>query len=99
MSKGKYSPTVWRKELSSRIEDYKNIYIYNARGKIPPDTWDVFNEEVHFPNYDKDGFDSYGYSAYDEHGIYVGIGDGVDRNGYTEYYYLVMSDEEFAEHF
>ena len=99
MGKGKYSPTVLRKGFGWGSEDYENIYIYNAKGEIPPDTWESYDVEIHFPHYDKDGFDSYGYSAYDKSGVYVDIGMGVDRNGYTEYDYMKMSDEEFAKHF
>lgn len=93
MSQGKYSPTMFGKDFS------KLSFEYNAKGEIPPSTWDVYNEEIHFGNYDKDGFDSYGYSAYDHDGNYVGICEGVDRNGCTEMEYLCMSAEEFAEYF
>ena len=48
-----------------------------------------------FTNYDDGGYDSYGYSAFDWEGNYVGIGGGVDRNGYTENEYLCMSDEQW----
>ena len=95
MSYGKYSPTITR-ELANRSF---NEFCYNAKGELPPSTWDVYCEEIHFGNYDKDGFDSYGYSAYDADGNYAGIGSGVDRDGITEYEYSVMSQEEFAEYF
>ena len=43
-----------------------------------------YNEETMFDNYDKQGFDRYGYSAFDNKGTFVGVGNGVDRDGYTE---------------
>jgi hypothetical protein len=90
MSKGKYSPTVLK-----TASYYEQNFIYNAKGEIPPDTWERFNPETHFGNYDKEGYDSYGYSAYDKDGKYVGVGEGVDRNGYTETDYLLMTDDEY----
>jgi hypothetical protein len=89
MSRGKYSPTV-------RGSKFEGPYDRNARGEIPA-PWDRenYNQETMFANYDKQGFDSYGYSAYDADGKYVGIGNGVDRNGLTEWDYLAMCDEEF----
>ena len=88
MSRGKYSPTVYRVE--------REHFIYNCYGKMPA-PWDSVNydEKTMFGNYDSEGYDSYGYSAFDEHGNYVGIGDGVDRAGYTELDYLTMSDDDF----
>lgn len=89
--KGKYSPTVY----GSRFD---GPYDRNARGEVPA-PWDGenYDEETMFGNYDEQGFDSYGYSAYDAAGNYVGVGGyGVDRNGLTEFDYLVMSDEEFG---
>lgn len=86
MSRGKYSP--FRKVVSE--------YIYNAKGEVPAE-WNKenYNAETMFGEYDKDGYDSYGYSAYDSEGTFVGSSNGVDRAGYTEYQYLLMSDEEF----
>ena len=91
MPKGKYSPTVYRMNFAHTSFDY------NAKGEIPPSTWGdgEYDEEIHFADYDECGFDSYGYSAYDANGRYVGIGMGVDRNGITEQEYSCMSDEEF----
>lgn len=88
MSKGKYSPTMYR------IKDTEE-YIYNAKGELPPlyTSTDEYNEEIHFADYDKDGFD--GYSVYDANGNFVGLGRGVDRNGVTEEQYSAMSDNEF----
>jgi hypothetical protein len=92
MSRGKYSPNYPKgKEFT-----------YNCYGQ-PPMAWTkaqavigvTYNEQTMFVNYDDEGFDSYGYSAFDRMGNYVGIGSGVDRNGYTEYEYLCMSDDEW----
>lgn len=96
MSKGKYSPTVYYREQKDETFD-KNCY-----GQTPAE-WSQevadrgvqFDEKTMFGNYDSEGFDSYGYSAFDTEGNYVGIGSGIDRNGYTEMDYLSMSDEEF----
>jgi hypothetical protein len=94
--KGKYSPTVYGSK-------FEGPYDRNARGEMPA-PWNaevaatgvVYDEETMFDNYDEQGFDSYGYSAYDAAGNYVGVGGyGVDRNGLTEFDYLVMSDDEF----
>jgi hypothetical protein len=92
MSRGKYSPN-----LPSGKE-----FIYNCYGKVPL-PWSklaesyglVYDEKVHFANYDDEGYDSYGYSAFDSDGNYMGIGDGVDRNGYTEHEYLCMTDDQW----
>lgn len=92
MSKGKYSPTVY----SMPDRDF-NQFIYNAKGEIPPTTREEYDVEIHFGNYDSEGFDSYGYSAYDSDGKYVGIGNGIDRKGYTEWDYLVMTDEQYED--
>jgi hypothetical protein len=43
-----------------------------------------------FGNYDEEGYDMYGYSAFDANGVYVQ--DGVDRAGYTEMDYLTLQD-------
>lgn len=93
MSKGKYSPTVFH-----RTDFSERLFIYNAKGQIGPDPWDVYDEETCFTNYDSEGYDVYGYSAYDKQGNFVGVaGNGVDRNGLTEWDYLTMSDEEFEK--
>ena len=57
----------------------------------------TYDELTMFANYDDEGFDSYGYSAFDRFGTYSGIGGGVDRNGYTEYEYLFMTDEKWED--
>jgi len=92
MSKGKYSPTCISLECKPRE------FIYNALKQIPPEFTPgtgEYDTKIHFPNYDEDGYDSYGYSAFNANGEYVGIGSGVDRNGLTEWDYLAMSDDEF----
>jgi hypothetical protein len=92
MSQGKYSP-----RLPNCNKDF-DYYKFNARGELPPpydhetDTW---NEELHFGDYDEEGFDRYGYSAYDSDGKFVGLGQGIDRNGLSEMDYLSMTAEEF----
>ena len=92
MGQGKYSPTIFYRHDLDTVE-----FVYNAKGVIPPEytIGELYDEEIHFGNYDSEGFDSYGYSAYDENGQFVGIGQGVDRNGYTEYEYLCMSEDQF----
>lgn len=92
MSQGKYSPV-----CPHAREDYD--YVFNCYGK-PVAAYragDEYDEKTMFGNYDDEGFDSYGYSCFDEDGNYVGIGDGVDRLGYTEYDYLVMDPDTFAD--
>lgn len=93
MSQGKYSPRC----PHARDDTYE--FQFNCHGEIPPPydhTVDVFDQQLHFGNYDDEGFDSYGYSAFDAEGAYVGIGDGVDRLGYTEWEYLTMSYQDFC---
>jgi len=93
MSRGKYSPALSFKDANRPYTDY----CYNADGQIPPETWaeGEYDTRTHFGNYDENGYDSYGYSAFDIDGNYIGIGEGIDRWGYTEMDYLTMSDEEF----
>lgn len=96
MSRGKYSP----RTPHAYDRDYQ--YKYNAKGAVPPE-WDPesgvkYNEELHFDNYDDEGYDMYGYSAYNADGEFVGMGNGVDRLGNTEMEYLTeFTDEEFGE--
>lgn len=88
MSRGKYSPA-WVDGMEQ---------LYNVYGDIPPEYVvgrDVFDEKLHMAEYDRDGYDRYGYSGFDCNGNYVGCGNGVDRNGYTEMDYLTMSEEEW----
>ncbi len=92
MGKGKYSPN-----LPTADKDW-DYFDRNCYGQIPP-AYDYnageYDEKLHFASYDPEGYDSYGYSAFDADGNYVGIGNGVDRNGYTEFEYMSMSDDEF----
>jgi hypothetical protein len=93
MSRAKYSPALTAK-LINRGPD---AYIFNVNGDIAPD-YDVntpYDSLVHFGNYVSDGFDSYGYSAFSETGEFVGHGDGVDRNGYSESDYGQMTESDF----
>jgi len=94
MSKGKYSPALTKKIIA----DNAGQYIYNADKQIPPETWaeGEYNTRLHYGIYDKDGFDSYGYSAFED-GKYIDIGAGIDRWGYTENDYLCMSNDEFND--
>jgi hypothetical protein len=92
MSQGKYSPRC----PYANIKGYE--YKYNARKEIPQDVpadSADYNQENDFADYDEDGFDRYGYSAYNRDGDFVGFGGGVDRLGYSEMDYLSMSAEEF----
>jgi hypothetical protein len=92
MSTGKYSPL-----CPNTHEDY-TFFKFNCYGEVP-ESW---NQEVHdsgveynsvtmFDDYDDEGFDSYGYSAFDADGNFVGHGSGIDRYGYTEMDYLTDS--------
>lgn len=94
MSQGKYSPRC------PHARDNKYEYKFNCFGKMPPiynPTSDVFDAQMHFGNYDDEGYDSYGYSCFDADGVYVGIGVGVDRLGYTEMEYLRMSEDDYVD--
>ncbi len=86
MSTGKYSPLC----PHAAERDY-SAFVYNCYGELPP-AYDhaagEYNQKLHYDNYDSEGFDSYGYSCFDEDGNYVGCGDGIDRYGYTEMDYL-----------
>jgi hypothetical protein len=97
MSQGKYSPVC---PHARKAYEYK----FNCYKELPaPWTKDVeasgvkYDEKTMFANYDSEGFDSYGYSAFDAQGNYVGIGSGVDRLGYTEYQYLSMDPDDFID--
>ena len=46
-------------------------------------------------NYDSEGFDFYGYSAFDAAGVFKDHGRGVDRLGYTPDDYPSMTAQEF----
>jgi hypothetical protein len=84
MSVGKYSP--WTPH--SKEEGYES-FIYNCYGKIPEPCLNFasYDEKQHFVDYDSEGFDSYGYSAFDKEGNYSPYA-GVDRHGNTESDYL-----------
>lgn len=94
MARGKYSPNLPRGKE----------FIYNCYGQKPV-RWSeeirqvgiLYDELTMFANYDDEGYDSYGYRAFDIEGNYVGIGNGVDRNGYTEYEYLCMTDDQWED--
>lgn len=91
MSVGKYSPL-----CPHASEPNWDAYRFNCYGEVPTkwnqevaDSGVEYNEKTMFDNYDDEGFDSYGYSAFDIEGNYVGVGDGIDRFGYTEMDYLI----------
>lgn len=92
MSRGKYSPV-----YKDWPQDYK--FKYNCYGQEPA-RWDQeiydsgveYDTKTMFGNYDEEGYDSYGYSAFDSDGNFVGHGQGVDRDGYTEMDYLTLQD-------
>lgn len=93
MSQGKYSPRV-----PHAGQDYD--YRFDCRGQepVPYDHLkDVYDPEIHFGDYDDEGFDRYGYSAFDSDGQYVGLAGGVDRLGHTEWDYLAMSEDDFLD--
>lgn len=100
MSKGKYSPSLTRAHCARPY----SAYCYNADKQIPPE-WTIamrdagvhFDTRLYMGSYDDEGYDSYGYSAFDSDGNYVGEQNGIDRWGYTEMEYLCMSDEEFED--
>ena len=91
MARGKYSP---RCPHANTDYDFK----YNCYGKIP-DTYNgdskTFDARIHMSGYDDQGFDSYGYSDFLDDGTWVGLGQGIDRNGKTEDDYFNMDDDEF----
>ena len=93
MSQGKYSPRC------PHAGDVNYEYIYNSLGDVPHDydhTKDDFDSKLHFGNYDDEGYDEYGYSAWDGNGDFVGAGNGVDRLGYTEMEYMDMDYDHFC---
>lgn len=101
MSKGKYSPTVYRMNQDRELVKYDR----NCYGQLPAewskkvaDSGVTYDEKTMFGIYDEDGYDSYGYSAFYADGTYAGVGNGVDRLGFTAFDYITMSDEEFEDH-
>jgi hypothetical protein len=94
MSKGKYSPRC------PNADKEWEFYDRNCYGDVPPPydpATDTYDEKIHFATYDPEGYDSYGYSAFDRDRNFVGCGQGIDRLGYTEMEYLGMSDDEFED--
>lgn len=90
MSKAKYSPSLF--DFPDRD---RSAYSFNAKGETPQEIVDVYNDETMSNECDDEGFDSYGYSSYDVGGNFVGIGQGIDRWGYTEADYDIMDEDEF----
>ena len=97
MSQGKYSPAFSSIDANRPWE----AYCYNADRQIPPELTEmgqggeVYDTRIYFANYDENGYDNYGYSAFDAEGVYVGPGNGIDRWGATEMDYLGMSEDEY----
>lgn len=88
MSRGKYSVLAYKRWPA----EYE--YKYNCYGE-EPEQWKpapYYNSLTMFDNYDEDGYDKYGYSAFDLEGNFTGHGDGIDRAGYTEMDYLTLQD-------
>lgn len=100
MSQGKYSPN---SPHPSNFDGFK----FNCFGNVPA-KWDMdvakyteYDQKTMYAVYDSEGFDIYGYSAFDADGNYD-FGSGVDRNGMTEYqnpYMNIDSDEFFKKYF
>ncbi len=93
MGQGKYSP---RCPNANKNYEYK----FNCFGEMPPDydpASDVYDEQLHFADYDDEGFDRYGYSAFNANGEFVGHGKGIDRLGYREMDYICMSAEDYDD--
>lgn len=87
MGIGKYSPVC---NLNS---DWGNDYIFNSYGEVPVE-WtgtSPYDVKTMFADFDREGFDYYGYSAFDRYGNFVGSCKGIDRAGYTEDDYLMDS--------
>jgi hypothetical protein len=87
MSQGKYSPAY------NPVSDF----IYNFRGELPNKFGSLF-EDAMFADFDKNGYDRYGYSSFNQKGDFVGFGLGVDANGKTEEDYLLMDSDEFEKY-
>jgi hypothetical protein len=100
MARGKYS-VLAHKKWSDGYE-----FKFNAYGKKPEpwtygqlDSRQEYNPLTMFPMYDEEGYDRYGYSAFDREGNYVGDGEGVDRAGWTEEDYLLNRDGGGEAHY
>jgi hypothetical protein len=87
MGTGKYSPTT--PHCNKGFEFFK----FNCYGEtpIPFEDDNTDNRILSFAGYDNEGFDSYGYSAFNIDGDFVGHGMGIDRHGHTEDDYLLDS--------
>jgi hypothetical protein len=91
MSRGKYSPALTREMIANRE------FGFNCYGETPAE-WaggEAHDTKTMHDCYDSDGFDYYGYSAFDIAGNYITTGEGIDRAGYTEFEYLCMDDADF----
>lgn len=93
MSRGKYSVLACKQWP----EGYE--YKFNCYGRIPEpwgqedyDAGRPYDDKTMFGDYDEEGYDRYGYSAFDANGVFVGHGQGVDRAGWTEMDYLTLRD-------
>ena len=89
--RGKYSVRAYK----HWPENYE--YKYNCYGEIPeewngPESGKEYNEKTMWGGHDEEGFDMYGYSAFDLRGNFVGHGRGIDREGWTEEDYLFERD-------
>tara|TARA_R110000782_G_scaffold159856_2_gene251937 strand:+ start:1223 stop:1516 length:294 start_codon:yes stop_codon:yes gene_type:complete len=92
MSRGKYS-------LAYKYWPEGYEHSFNCYGEEPA-PWAgsvnepnrTFDEKTMFGNYDEEGYDYYGYSAFDENGEYISSGNGIDRAGFTEMDYLMNVD-------
>ena len=84
MSRGKYSPWCYHNRHDASYE-------FNCYGEFPED-WNKedYDEKTMFADYDAEGFDCYGYSAFYLDGRYAGVGRGIDRYGFTGNDYLSM---------
>lgn len=95
VGQGKYSPCKATKEVEAQG------FGFNCYGDVPtpwnPDNGITYDSKTMFADYDCEGFDSYGYSAFNRDGEFVGHGSGVDRYGNTEMDYMPMSPEEFDD--
>ena len=93
MSRGKYSVLAF-KDWGDGYE-----FKFNCYG-MEPAPWNMelkaagveYDEKTMFGDYDEEGYDRYGYSAFDKDGNFVGLSRGVDRAGYTESDYLMERD-------
>jgi len=94
MGRGKYSVLgykKWPEGYEFKYDRYgQECAPWTAEMIKDPDQ--TYDSKTMFGNYDEDGYDSYGYSCFDENGTDVGCGNGIDREGYTEHDYLTEQD-------